>query len=90
MIKGARPFDRLGDLAPHRALEQRHDLATVGEAQHVANGGRAEALPAAERNRLIEQRERVAHRAFGDAGDDGERVRLDRNALGGADVRQMR
>ena len=41
VMEGAHQLERLGDLALHRVLEQRDDLAPVGEAEHVANGERA-------------------------------------------------
>ena len=41
-------------------------------------------------DRLVEQRQCVAHRAFGDAGDEGQRLRLGGDPFGGADLAQMR
>ena len=42
------------------------------------------------RDRLIEQRQRIAHRAFGRARDDAERFRLDLDVFLGRDIGQMR
>ena len=42
------------------------------------------------RDRLVEQRQRVAHRAFGGARDQRERLRLDLDALLGADAFEVR
>src|SRR3984885_14114226 len=80
---------RLGDLALHDPLEQRDDLAPVREAQHIANGERRDALFAAMRDALVEQRQRVAHRAFGDANDQRQRLRLGDDAFSGANLAQM-
>ena len=41
------------------------------------------------RDRLVEQRQRIAHRAFGGARDDAERFRLDLDAFFRRDVGQM-
>ena len=84
-MKGAHQLERRRDLAVHRAFEQIDDVAPVGKAEHVANGGRGDAFGPAMRDRLVEQRQRVAHRALGDAGDQRQRVGLGRDALGGAD-----
>jgi hypothetical protein len=40
-------------------------------------------------NGLIEQRQRIAHRAFRGAGDDAERFGLDLDALLRCDIRKM-
>ena len=40
-------------------------------------------------DRLVEQRQRVAHRAFGDPGDQRQRLGLGGDAFGGADLAQM-
>ena len=42
------------------------------------------------RDRLVEQRQAVAHRAVGGAGDQGQRLRLDRHLLRGGDAGEMR
>ncbi len=89
VIERAHQFERLGDLALHRPLEQGDDLAPVGKAEHVADGERGHAAGPAVGDGLIEQRQGVAHRALGDAGDDGERLRLRRNALEAGDLLQV-
>ena len=69
-------------------FEEIDDAGAVGEAQHLPHGigvhdaGRM-------RDRLVEQRQRVAHRAFRGARDDAERFRLDLDAFLLRDVRQM-
>ena len=45
-VERARKLKRLGDLALHEAFEQEYDLAAVREAEHVANGGCADACMA--------------------------------------------
>ncbi|GJE72535.1 hypothetical protein CHKEEEPN_4092 [Methylorubrum podarium] len=77
-----------GHVAAHRRLEQVDDPRAVGEPEHVAHacrGDRARAVG----DRLIEQRERVAHRAFRRAGDGGERLVLGFHPFGGADLLQV-
>ena len=67
-------------VAAHQRLEQVDDARAVGKAEHLAHilgAHRARRM----RDRLIEQRQRVAHRAFGGAGDQRERFRLDRDRL---------
>ena len=58
------------------------------EAEHRAYAGGLHAAVGAMRDRLVEQRQRVAHRAFGGARDQRQRVRLDRDALACADRRR--
>ena len=51
---------------------------------------RRDASVAAMRDALVEQRQRVAHGAFGDAGDQRQRLGLRGDAFGGADPAQVR
>ena len=67
---------RLGVAAEH-VLEQIEDAPAVGEAEHVAHRLGAH-LALAHGDRLIEQRQAVAHRALGGAGDERQRVVLRR------------
>jgi hypothetical protein len=67
---------RAGDVAAHQRLEQIDHAGAVGEAEHlphVVGAHRARGM----RDRLVEQRQRIAHRAFRGARDDAERFRLD-------------
>ena len=80
---------RAGDVALHERLEQVDDACPVGEAQkpaHLFPGHRAAAMG----DGLVQQGERIAHRAFRRAGDGGERLGLHLHAFLGADARQMR
>ena len=71
---------RLGDLARHHGLEEIDHAGAVGEAERCPDFLGVH-MPAAVRNRLIEQRERVTHRAFGSTGDERHSFRLDLHAL---------
>jgi hypothetical protein len=69
-----------GDIAAGQMLEQVDDTGAVGKAQHLPDGiGTDKARRM--RNRLIEQRQRIAHRAFRGARDDAERLGLDLDAF---------
>ena len=52
-----------------------------GVAEHAAHPRRLDAGPAAMGDRLIEQRQSVAHRALGDAGNQRQSLRLDGDAF---------
>ena len=77
-----------GDVAARQMLEQIDHAGAVGKAQHLPHrvspheAGRM-------RDRLIEQRERIAHRAFGGARDDAERLGFDLDAFLRGDVAEM-
>ncbi len=84
-----RQFERRRDLAGHGVGEEVDDLAAIGEAEHRAQVGGFDLARRAVGDRLVEQRQRVAHRAFGDAGDQRQRVGLGRHALEAADLLEM-
>ena len=77
------------DIAAHQRLEQVDDAGAVGEAEHLAHVLGAHGAGRM-RDRLVEQRQRVAHRAFGGARDQRERLRLGRDAFLGGDAFEMR
>ena len=84
--------ERVRDAAGHDGLEKLDHAGAVGDAEHGAQifGQDLGPLPRrAIRHRLIEQRQRVAHRAFSRARDDGERVVLDLHILQRANLAQM-
>ena len=86
-----RPKPREGrrHVAAHHRLEEIDDLGPVGETQHVAHRlGRHDAGPMGDG--LVEERERIARRAFGRAGDGGERLLVGSHPLGIADAAQVR
>ena len=68
--------ERGGDVALHQRLEQIDHAHAVGQAQHLPHVLGAH-RPGRMRDRLIEQRKRIAHRAFGRARDQRQRRRLD-------------
>ena len=68
--------ERRGHIAAHQRLEQVDHPRAVGQPQHLPHVLRAH-RPGRVRDRLIEQRERVAHRAFRGARDQGKRLGLD-------------
>ena len=77
-------------VALHHGLEEVDDAGAVGHAQHIAQAQRRDGAAArAMGDGLIVDRERVAHRALGGAGDQGQRIALDVHMLLGADARQM-
>ena len=79
---------RARHVAAHERFEQIDDAGAVGEPQHlphVLGAHRAGGV----RDRLVEQRERVAHRAFGGARDQRERLGLDLDALLAGDAFEM-
>ena len=61
-------------------VEHAADAATVGKPEHVAHFGGGDPA-AAMGDRLIEDRQAVAGRTFGGAGDGGERVGFDRDTF---------
>ena len=60
---------RRGDIALHREFEQVDDMARSDRPSMARMPAALHAALRAMRDRLIEQRQRVAHRAFGDARD---------------------
>ena len=77
-------------LAPQHRLEQVEDQAAVGDAEHVAHRRFRRSRSPRQRDRLVEQRQPVAHRAVGGAGDEAERRGLDLDPLGLGDLAVMR
>ena len=80
--------ERRGDVAAHQRLEQVDDARAVGEPEHLPHVLGAH-RPGGVRDRLIEQRERIAHRAFGGARDQRERLGLDRDPFLRGDAFEM-
>ena len=78
-----------GDVGAHQRFEQiddaRCDRRGRASAAHVFGAHR----PGGVRDRLIEQRQRIAHRAFGGARDQGQRFRLGLDRFLGGDALQM-
>ncbi len=75
-------------IAAHDMLEEIDDPRPVGQPQHVVHGiGRDRA--AAMGDRLVENRQRVAHRALRGTGDCCKRLRLDAHTFLLRDHRQM-
>ena len=93
VVELGEPPERARQIALRNVLEQRQDPAAVGEPQHVLHLRRADrrlAIGRAEqRDRLIEQGQPVAHRAFGGAHQQRQRARLDPHPLLGRDLGQM-
>ena len=81
--------ERVGDIAAHHRLEQVDGAAAVGEAEHLAHVVAADRRAGAMGDRLVEQRQRVADRAFRRAGDQRQRLGFDFDLLLGGDRREM-
>ena len=77
------------DIAAHHLLEQVQHPAAIGQAQHVAHGVRRDRAFFVMRDRLIQQRQRIARRTFGGAGDQGQRALLDLHFFLGRDLAQI-
>ena len=75
-------------VAGQQRFQQAADAAAVGQAEHVAHlvGGD---LALAMGDRLVEDRQAVARRAFGGAGDDVQRLGLDLDLFGRGDPGEM-
>ena len=80
--------ERAGDIAARQMLEQIDHPGAVGQPQHLPHGVGLDQARGM-RDRLIEQRQRIAHRAFGGARDDAERLGLDLDAFLCRDVAEM-
>ena len=65
-------LERGAGIARQHGLEQIEDAGAVGEAQQPAHRVGLD-LARAEGDGAVEDRERIAHRAFGGAGDERER-----------------
>jgi hypothetical protein len=77
-----------GHVAAHHGGEEVDHLSPVGEAEHLAYGLGGDGTRAM-RDRLVEERQRIAHRALGGARDRRERLRLDLDLLLAADAREV-
>ena len=90
-------LQRARQVGAHQRLEQIDDLAAVGKAEHLpyvfganrTGRRRCAAGSAGMRDRLVEQRECVAHRALGGARDQPQRFRLGGDRFLAGDARQM-
>ena len=88
-INCAQQVERLA-ISPFIVHSNRSTISPLSERPSISRTASAvDALRAAIGDALVEQRQRVAHRAFGDAGDEGQRVGLGRYALGGRDPGEM-
>ena len=81
-LQGAR------QIGAHQCLEQIDDAGAVGEAEHLPHVLGAH-RPGRMRDRLIEQRERIAHGAFRGARDQRQRLGVRRDRLLAGDALQM-
>ena len=89
LVQGAEHLEGLGRSAAHHRLEQVEDPRPVGQAEHGAHRLGLDPAAAGQRDRLVEQRQAVAHRAVGRARDGGQRLAGDLHALGLGDAREM-
>ena len=89
-------FDRRGDVGAHQRIEQFDNARAVGEPKHLpyifsphrsSRGGAG--LRSGMCDRLIEQRERIAHRTFRRTGNQRQRLRFRFDGLLGSDGLQM-
>ncbi len=80
--------ERAGGVAAHQGVEQVDDPAGIGEPEHLPHVFRAHRAGCMG-DRLVEQRERVAHRAFGGARDQRQRFRLRRHPFLGENAFEM-
>ena len=72
-VELAEPVQRALGVAAHHRVEQLEQLQPVAQAQHRLNQLAVD-RPLGGGDRLVEQRERVAHRALGGARDHRQRV----------------
>ena len=78
-----------GYFAFHQRVEQVEDRRTVGEAEHFLHLRRCH-LGVAKRDRLVEQRQPIAHRPVRGAGDDADRFIFRRDGFPLGDISEMR
>jgi hypothetical protein len=81
-------FEGAADVPLHERLEQIDHAHAIGQSQHLAHVFRANRSSGV-RDRLIEQRKRVAHRAFSRARNQRKRCRLDLDLFFRRDTRKM-
>ena len=89
VVKLAQPRQRLGDGSAHHLLEQVEHAAAIGQAQHGTDRLRRDRSFLAVGDGLIQERQPVAHRAFGGARDQRQRGGLDLHILLRRDALQM-
>ncbi len=86
LMEGVHLRECAGGIAPQHGFEKVPDESAIGDAEHVAHRLRVDSAlacgVAGKSDRLIEQRQPVAHRAVGGARDQAERRGRDRNAFG--------
>ncbi len=75
-------------VAGHECIEQAREVAAVDHPEHLAHGVLVD-LPAPEGDRLVEQRQGIAHAARGGPAEQAERRCLDGDALGLEYPREM-
>ena len=85
IVLAAQFVERAANVALHQRFEQVNHAGAVGQTQHVAYVLRTHGSRGM-RDRLIEQRERVAYRTFGGASNQCQRLRLGGNLLLGGDA----
>ncbi len=68
---------RLGNPAAHHLFEQVEHAAAIRQPQHGAHAAGRDGVALIVGDGLVEQRQPVAHRAFGRARDQRQRRRLD-------------
>ncbi len=76
------------DVAVHERFEKIDDARAVNETEHGGHAVGADGRSAMG-DRLIKQRQPVAHRSFGGAGDRAQGLRLDLGILRPGDLREM-
>ena len=86
LIERGHAAERVRRIALEHRLQEVEDQAAISDAEHALHrrsGHRA----AAQRNRLVEQRQTVAHRAVGGAGDELRSPPARRQSLSSAAIR---
>ena len=85
----AKFLERAGDIAARQRIKEVDHPCAVGKAEHLPHRIGTH-VACGMRDRLVEQRQRITHRAFGRTRDDAERFRLDLDAFFARDVGKMR
>ena len=83
-VHGGQQLQTLGQAAGHHRLEKIVDLRAIGEAQHGPHLIGADRF-VRHRHGLIQNRQPVARRTIGGAGDQGQHLVLNGDLLGGRD-----
>ena len=89
LIGTIRDLQGLPRLTRHHGIQQIENQFAIRQPEHVDDGAFGDCSLRLG-DRLVEQRQAVAHRAIGGARDLIERGRLDRNALSRSDAGEMR